>query len=75
MLVGGLAGDTEHAGDLGPGRTPMQRPGDEPLKIGFGGADRGDLVDGTGEGIGLETFVPVHERQATLTDAWVVRIA
>lgn len=66
-LVGGLAGDSEYGGDLGPGRSPVQGAGDEPLEFSLGGEDASDLVAGVVQGVGLAAFSSVHTCQASLT--------
>lgn len=66
-LVGGLTGDSEYGGDLGPGRAPVQGAGNEPLEFSLGGEDDSDLIGGVVQGVGLAAFSSIHTCQASLT--------
>lgn len=66
-LMGGLTGDSECGGDLGPGRAPVQGAGNEPLEFSLGGEDDRDLIAGMVQSVGLAAFSSIHTCQDSLT--------
>ena len=65
--MGGLAGDAEHGGDLGPRRAPVQRPGHRSFQVGPGCFDGGDVPADGIEGVVAVTALTIHDCQDTLT--------